>query len=928
MKQSYSTLLSGFLILATGNVNGTKLASTQTTTTTDADLTFVSGVQTTVFDPSDGTFYAGLASGASTYSISRALRPIFGADPKFTALGATGAGLSDSAIEMLSLVGNQNSDASNLALVVQNPIATFTQTRTSYLNSSGTIYRQSSPLNDASGAVGTSGATTTGIVSLNSNKPFMFAVVRPTTNAYFSAFGDLNSGIAVVGINPVNFLLTQTASQLGDPAIKATKLDPTIAPVRITNNPFLQPNYATMAWDEQLSRLYTGISATTAGAPGDGTRSLVVGQVSPSGVLELYSSIPDGSLVAGQNDAIIGVIQGATALSVTASKIGVMHASTGPSYVIINGGNDVPDVTNNLVYALPLVDLDQSTNPSQGLIASRTGYNSTTHRFETPVVTNADLTLSSDDEALVGAGELPAQAITGISHMQVIGDCVYASIASEDSALDSPGVFFSQALFNAEGRIVRWTPWTKRAFPANGFPDQPTTSSVSQFAVDAQSGITWAVGSTNNRAVRISGWDGDENNLTSLTAQVSAHLLNGAYSVLDLDQSTRGFVGANLDRYALFGGASKVVFTRISHALGATIESPQTTLSDFSDAQNLHVSSLPITAGPVTVMEYSRQLSGLPNNYFFAGTQSGLYVAADNTGNGFDTASLTTVNAAPIAAFIWYKIPTIPGSIVDIKTSGNTLYVMSQQTTSASPFKTRVYRFDYTSNIATLFAAPIVIAETNIGAFANSIFFSKMDIVTNNDTGSEEQLIVATNNGLFYSSRVGGVQAATSQPDAGWQPVPDSDGVYFNGIGSVDNAQIPLTPTSTLWPFAITSETDCNFFQNGTFYQLAATGAAPAPEFVPEDFVSDEDKQMGFGPLRYFWSDGARRFMVVNNTQDSSSSLAISPYTTTQMNVVDASSQIISNPVTDYYQNYYWIRAIGTTGLIVAGTDEGIIALS
>ncbi len=52
--------------------------------------------------------------------------------------------------------------------------------------------------------------------------------------------------------------------------------------------------------------------------------------------------------------------------------------------------------------------------------------------------------------------------------------------------------FYSQAQFNQEGKIIGWTPWTKRAFPTSG-----TTTGVSFFDVDSVTGTIWAVDGQN-----------------------------------------------------------------------------------------------------------------------------------------------------------------------------------------------------------------------------------------------------------------------------------------------------------------------------------------------------------------------------------------------------------------------------------------------
>ena len=68
--------------------------------------------------------------------------------------------------------------------------------------------------------------------------------------------------------------------------------------------------------------------------------------------------------------------------------------------------------------------------------------------------------------------------------------------------------------------------------------------------------------------------------------------------------------------------------------------------------------------------------------------------------------------------------------------------------------------------------------------------------------GSTEQLVLATNNGLYESTKAGGVQIATSQTDAGWLLKPGTN-FFYNGIAKIDNASIPVASPSTVWPFYV-----------------------------------------------------------------------------------------------------------------------------
>ena len=76
------------------------------------------------------------------------------------------------------------------------------------------------------------------------------------------------------------------------------------------------------------------------------------------------------------------------------------------------------------------------------------------------------------------------------------------------SANDDNGIFYCQALFEQTGKIARWTPWTKRAFPYNAFCNASCINNgIAFFAVDAVTGKVWAVDGETRKVVRVTAWD-------------------------------------------------------------------------------------------------------------------------------------------------------------------------------------------------------------------------------------------------------------------------------------------------------------------------------------------------------------------------------------------------------------------------------------
>jgi hypothetical protein len=875
------------------------------------------GVSTTAYDDATGTFFVGLEAGGDTYAVSKALRPALNATPTLVPIASNGL-LTGQGIEFLTLATATGSEAANLALVTLNNDP-FLQTQLIASTTDGATVTQSSVLKDASGVINTDGQDTAGIVGIAAQTDFIFAAVRPTDDA--NSFGDANSGIAVVQITPTTLTLNQKAAVSGDAGIKAQLFDPTVAEIQIQADPTITPNQIVMHWDDILQRLYMGIGVSTGANNGDGAKAVVVGRVSSQGVLSFSSIAPDAAFTAGKTTNMVGAINDADILELNSIKLGIMHTSTGPDYLIMNGGNIEADIDegNNHIYALPLVN--DPTNPAaQGTIAKKDAP-LVDFKFVTPATVNADLPESTEAPVMVGGGTLPIPHTVPITALMVSGDTVYISLGGNQTDLAATGLFYSQALFDETGKIIRWTPWTKAAFPAHVFTATASASALSFFAVDAANGRVWGIDDQEKRSIALTQWNQTVSNSASLLDTLNSTLSQGCYSLLDLDQSTRGFAGNTTSRYALFGGANKVIFTQVSTATAATPTSAQTVTTDYTLPANFLETQLPPHAGAVTVLEYSRQLI---DNFFFAGTNTGLF-AFSADGNGLDVATFSDLNLAPFSTSSWQKIAAVSGSIIDLKTTGNALYLLAYHQSTQRYTLSRVL---YDTTLASTFATQRVIAQTGTGIFNTVSIFTSIGIVATQEDGSAEQVVLGTNHGIFQSTRIGGVQDATDQDDALWTLV-DNNTQWFTAIGYIDNASIPAYSPSVLWPLSRIDAYNCKLFNNGTVYQLAGSQDAEPFAFVPADFASNESPPpFLLKPLFYLWSDGNRRFFITSSlTIPGRTALASIPYNTSGWNITSLPEQYITYFPLSRIHSYNWASPIGVTGIFAVGTNKGVLTL-
>lgn len=917
---------------------------------------FKTAVTAQTYDRTTGTFFVGLASGTDAYTLSQAPRPSFTKSPSFSSILSDTSTLTTATIEFLKF-SSQSTGFGVLTAVAEGaePFAAFTVTSL-YTNGSGEVTSDS--INDASGL-----ATTPGIVQIETDNNNIYAAVKPDG----SFWGDTDSGIALIGLGSDGSTITLDIKDAttGNAGNKAAPLDRSSTVLKGDSggaDVVFTSTFAALHWDDELERLFVGVhieSNSTAGT--DIAKAVTVARLDSS--LDFQAIAPDSAITGGATDEII-VGQGES-ISFTPTHLRVLHASTGPDYLIVDCS---PTATCRRVYALPLVnDTSDPTAATNGTIANKSSaLNTTTMKFTDPANAAGELPENNaitDPEAVVGAGDLPIQPGEGISDMVVVGDAVYVSLATTPDSDTDTGIWVSQAMFDDTGKIIRWTPWTaKRVIPLNAFPgitlpDGSTSNgAMNFFEIDAKNGHVWFVEANTGRTVGITTWSTGILS-TDLITILRAALSQSCYCVLDLHQNTRGFLDSTAQRYALFGGVNKVAFARTAIAENLSIAtSPQTAITDFSSTENFKLTNLPTNAGCCTVLEYSRTSSTADEDsaredfcFFFAGTENGLFVYHDFLNDkGLNPEDFGALDATPFTDADWKKIDTISGQVIDIKTSGagKTLYVVTSESTDTTPLIGTVYSIPFTSSPTTMFAAGNIntIAQTGVGIFKDTLQFYGVQIVATDapraaNPENKEQLVLTTNQGLYHSdaSQAGSASVATvtNQTNANWQLIVKNvlnttATTLFNGIGGMD------TPVrQTTWPFSVQDQAGFNTFDRGTIHQYSglgdSTGSAAdfATYFNPEKFNANSSANAftTLDILNYFYSDGGRRFFVLNRTSDPAdeSQLMVLPYAVANWNIV--TPDIITEPIVDAARRLYWVRLIGPTGIILAGTDRGVIGL-
>lgn len=922
---------------------------------TTPPFAFTTDVTTKAYDPKTGTFFVGLTASvaANTFNISKALRPTFTITPTFQPVLVLTDSLVDNTIEFLAF--SDQTTLRDVLIAVPLGSSDFSTNTVTALFTDDFARVTTPALNDASGV-----ATSDGIVQIAASTKNVFAMVKPDG----TFFGDTNTGVALISIGATDSTITLNIKDAttGVDGNKAAPLDQSSVVLKGTSggqDVVFTDTQAAMFWDPLMERLFIGLSISSNGLATDIAKSVVVGRLS-SGILNIAAITPDSAISGGGVDEII-VVEGAN-VPVGPHHIGVMHASTGPDYLIVDCAQN--NVCNR-VFALPLVnDTSNPTSATNGTLAKKDSALNSSFKFVVPATAAGDLPVNNattNPEAVVGAGNLPIQSSDQISDMVVIGDAVYVSIALAPTASNDSGIWYSQALFDSTGKILRWTPWTKRIIPLNAFPGitlpggATMNGSVNLFQVDAKTGNIWFVEGTTSQTVGITNWITNDGT-TGLVTVADAALFNGCYCVLDLDQATRGFLNTTVQRYVLFGGTDRVVFARTSQAIDpATISSPQTPITDYSQSENILTTLMPKGAGCCQVLEYSRTSTSADNDptrtnfcFFFAGTENGLFVFSDADGTGFDPSTLSTLNTAPFSGRSWRQMNSITGSVVDIKTSGadRTLYVIASTSTPSTPLQSTLFSIPFTNNTNTMFAAGNIntIAQTGVGVFSNVVQFYGIQIIATGDPRTanpenKEQLALATNQGLFHSTAsqaaANSVATVTTQAAADWQLVEASatqttKTTAFFGIAGAD------TPVrQTTWPFSIQDELGYLTFNRGSIHQFSGNGNTGGTSplfnsfFIPAQFNTNTISPLfkTLFPIIYFFSDGGRRFFIYNRPSDPADVVRIGvlPFDIAEWNI--AQLDILNNPTLLTIPRFYWVKQIGATGIVMAGTGDGVIGL-
>lgn len=649
------------------------------------------------------------------------------------------------------------------------------------------------------------GNTASSLLGIMSSAPEVVVALEPGASmAAFAAIGNANggfdgdgSGIALLFFKKFtnkekntpffvwDIVNAQTgASQFnneGEPlnqGNQAFPLDKTTQSLAINNPVSSIGNVVDLFFDRDLGKLYIALQIVGGPGPTDGARAVVVASLI-NGRLFLQPIAQDSAFA--DNTKIVG---GVGPLAQTAIfKVRTMQTTTYLRYLVVVGGNgDAPSLGQS-VFALPLVDNRQDA--AHGTLASMQSnpltifgenppYRFFTRVFTTPATAPSDLYSMNSPGAQVGGSSTLPGAITDIT---VSGDAIFVSVDEDGNGLRA-GIFYSQALFDTQGRINGWTAWQRVA---------GTQEKIAGFSYDPYKGEFWYLpewlqaermqetGPVQTNTVLRTEFTTSHDALSSFISREFYQSTGGVQGLFDFPVTTPSFTTAYGSRLAVnaFTGFQKVVFMQTG-ADTNTFFGPQRitldvytsengTLQGFSNQPTLLLSGGAI--GQIGPISSCAVLTDGLYGWFVIGGSEGVAILADDQGQGWDAAKGLQTKFQGLTQSMAFKKISGAKNVRKLIAINNLLFVLTDRTVERLTISA--------SSIAASAVTSVVIAQLNDEQKACSSSYSDLIV-------SGPLALLATSFGLFRSGNLVDVQTVANTRLAGWTLVtlPESAGSF------------------------------------------------------------------------------------------------------------------------------------------------------
>lgn len=622
------------------------------------------------------------------------------------------------------------------------------------------------------------GLETAEILNLAASDLHIFAAVR---NNAGERFGEPGSGIALLTTalleekkdsqpdteneekkESTRAVLAQLSAprDLDRPAgVYAAPLDITSDVVKINHDCSMFEDSITMHWDNFFKRLYVGLQVETGDQDDAGACALLVGKLE-NNFLVFEPAVPH-SFFTADDDKIIGTVGSRARVAIHHLK--TMVTTTRLHYLIVVGGNGDMQHTKRSVYVLPLISDRRSQH--YGFIGAHTCSikndfycNNNVNRFRFRAFGIEDSQLQPDNgitaydsAALVGGGELPFGDITDV---QTHGDTVFVSVAHADEG-QYPGIFYSQALLDEQGKIKGWTLWRRAA--------GSLTNNIFKFQLGSFGTFSFLTGDHEEvkKTIKRTLWGaGNLNDLQCLGEWLQQEFPqehSGIYGLFDFPCR----ITPGLDMVSLFivTGLKKINIIESGslhvHGLKATdyaeITNHYCDDGSIKQCESIGPASISLTGGMLNMLGaiHSAEIVHCNNmSWLCVGGNNGVAVLAHDDGRGY-TNLVTGLQEFNDMRF--YKLGTYK-RVCKLIHDGSFLYILTDKT---------LERIDFSD---------INVARGNISAvtLACAARDSILGVKFNDCLISEKFALLATNNGLWRVGNNGDIRTALKQEEVVW----------------------------------------------------------------------------------------------------------------------------------------------------------------
>ena len=423
------------------------------------------------------------------------------------------------------------------------------------------------------------------------------------------------------------------------------------------------------------TKMYMGVDITA----DSGTANHGVGLFVATGVaqtdnttasLTFSSILPDD--VAGDSDTS-PIFATSNAGRIAVRNVTTTVTSTGLSYLIASRDDGVGGLQS--VYAAPLVTHSATAddNGKIGKFGSLTkdfkisGIRYREHGFDTVIDDAAEIDVAGDAGVVtriqVGGGPVPIGAGEGyINQLFAQGDSVYIATGGVASAGTQTGLFQSQALFDASGQIVSWTPWQRITGEDDGVlfaMKNPLTGSV------------MFIESPANQEVHQTTWNNDHPTAQEVNNRFKKDT-GGIQGLFAFSKETPGFSNPGVTEVSLIvsTGNPDIVLNQTGSYQVDSFR-PLTSLTPLY----LNTNASDIDLGSIVAAEFG-QNSGEADHWLFVGGEKGLAVLA-NTDDGTSWGEyLTDVAGAVPPRGLFHTIGSF-SFVKKIVADGDYVYVLT-----------------------------------------------------------------------------------------------------------------------------------------------------------------------------------------------------------------------------------------------------------